>query len=145
MNLFKKNYNKIYSSDSAKNNLYLWYILGGIFILAFLMFFIRPSFFSFSENGKYQAIFLSNGQVYFGELVEKNKDELVLKNIFYIQAGQQNSGSAENQPSLIKLGNELHGPADLMHITRSQVLFYEDLKSDSSISRRIDEYKATGK
>ncbi len=78
---------------------------------------------------------------------------MTLKDIFYLQViqpplqGQQQPGQtapAAQQPqiSLVKLGNELHGPVDEMHMSRTQVLFYEDLKEDSQVVKAIKDYKA---
>lgn len=107
----------------------------------------------------YQAVFLTNGQVYFGKLSDATADYVTLKDIYYLQVvqppqlqgtppqGQQQSAPAQQQAaqpqiSLVKLGNELHGPVDEMHISRSQVLFYEDLKSDGQVVKAIADYKA---
>ena len=70
-----------------------------------------------STNSTWQAVFLSNGQVYFGKVV-KADDEVVV------------------------LGNELHGPQDEMRINYQHVLFIEDLKPDSKVVQAIENYKA---
>ena len=97
----------------------------------------------------YQAVFLSNGQVYFGKLSDASDAYATLKDIYYLQVvqqqqqlqGQQAAQSGQQpQVSLVKLGNELHGPADVMKINRSQILFYEDLKTDSQVVRAIKDY-----
>jgi hypothetical protein len=90
-----------------------------------------------------QAVFLSNGQVYFGNIIEVNKDFLVLKNIYYLK--EQSKLSPEEQTddkkiSIIKLGDELHGPEDKMYISRNQVLFYENMKNSSKINEAIKKY-----
>jgi hypothetical protein len=99
----------------------------------------------------YEAVFLTNGQVYFGKLSHSGSDYLTLDDIYYLQVGpQQGSGTAptnasstaQQQITLVKLGNELHGPVDEMHINRSQVLFYEDLKSDGQVVKAILQDKA---
>ena len=102
---------------------------------------------------KYQAVFLTNGQVYFGQVSKTDRDVIRLKDIFYLQVIQQQplqgtpeqqQAQANQQPqiSLVKLGQELHGPVDEMYINRSQVLFWEDLKSDGRVVQAIKEYKA---
>lgn len=101
----------------------------------------------------YQAVFLTNGQVYFGKLTNAEGDFMTLKDIYYLQVvqpplqGQQQPGqpaAAAQQPqiSLVKLGNELHGPMDEMKISRPQVLFYESLKEDGQVVQAIKSYKA---
>jgi hypothetical protein len=99
----------------------------------------------------YQAVFLTNGQVYFGKLSHFSADYVTLDDIYYLQVGPQQGSSITpsqssttpgQQISLVKLGNELHGPVDEMHINRSQVLFYEDLKSDGQVVKAILQDKA---
>ncbi|MFZ6015496.1 MAG: hypothetical protein ACOYUZ_04030 [Patescibacteria group bacterium] len=94
-------------------------------------------------EGEYQAVFLSNGQVYFGMITEKTEEELVLKNIYYLQTDRASAnGIIEGQGDLkiIKLGNELHGPEDRMYINREHILFVEDLKEDSKVVKAIKSY-----
>ncbi len=97
----------------------------------------------------YQAVFLSNGQVYFGKLSDVSDTYVTLRDIYYLQVVQQQQqlqgqqavqAGQSPQVSLVKLGNELHGPADVMKINRSQILFYEDLKQDSQVVRAIRDY-----
>ena len=97
----------------------------------------------------WQAVFLSNGQVYFGKVVKQNKVEIKLADIYYLQVTRPLQQAAEGQEqanpqgelSLVKLGNELHGPSDIMYINRDQVLFVEDLKDDSNVVTAIANYK----
>ncbi len=102
-----------------------------------------------STNSTWQAVFLSNGQVYFGKVVKADDEVVVLREIYYLQVTQplQRSNSQEkqqptNELSLIKLGNELHGPQDEMRINYQHVLFIEDLKPDSKVVQAIENYKA---
>jgi len=88
----------------------------------------------------YYAIFLSNGQVYFGNITKENDRELVLKHIFYIQKNAE-AGQSANDVTLLKLGNELHGPEDMMEINKSQILFIEQLKPDGKVAKAIQDYK----
>jgi|GEM_PF-4877819 len=41
---------------------------------------------------------------------------------------------------LIKPGNELHAPDDTMRITRSKVVFIENLKTDGKVTQAITDY-----
>ena len=108
------------------------------------------------KKDDYQAVFLTNGQVYFGKLQNAEGDYLKLTNIYYlqvdssIQAGAtqeeqaQAAAAAANDSNvqLIKLGNELHGPQDEMQISSEQVLFWENLKGDSRVSQAIADYRS---
>ena len=42
---------------------------------------------------------------------------------------------------LIKLGSEIHGPDDEMIINKDQVLFFENLKTDSTVAKSIASYQ----
>lgn len=98
-----------------------------------------------SASGKWQAVFLSNGQVYFGQIKSEDTDTIILRDIYYLQvtrALQPAEGNAEqqNELSLVKLGNELHGPEDEMMINRAHVLFVENLKEEGKVVRAIQRY-----
>ena len=97
------------------------------------------------DRDSYQAVFLTNGQVYFGK-IQNRDDYITMKDIYYLKAqeGLQSGATTVTttpEVSLIKLGNELHGPKDFMNIEKSQVLFWENLKENSRVVRAIREYQ----
>jgi hypothetical protein len=105
------------------------------------------------SKDNYQAIFLTNGQVYFGKLSDVNSEYLKLTDIYYLQVKQASEDSIQNaedkqqpQISLAKLGKELHGPDDVMFISRDQVLFWENLKGkdESKVTEAIETFKQGG-
>lgn len=101
-----------------------------------------------SDSSGYQAVFLVNGQVYFGKLANESRPFVMLTDVYYLQVNQalQPAGEGAAQApdvSLIKLGNELHGPTDAMRINSDQILLIEDLKTDSNVVKAIAEYKRT--
>jgi len=105
------------------------------------------------DQGKYQAVFLTNGQVYFGKIAAHEGNYVELDDIYYLQVkpvlqqGDENNNENANpkdqktELSLVKLGNELHGPLDRMMINRDQIVFIEDLKDDSKVSDAIRRYQ----
>lgn len=103
------------------------------------------------KGPQYQALFLTNGQVYFGKLTNVDSTYVKLTQIYYLQVQQtvqpkDNSSAANNQNvTLAKLGGELHGPEDTMFISRSQVLFWENLKNDGKVAQAITAYKSKQK
>ncbi len=103
------------------------------------------------KSKQYQALFLTNGQVYFGKLKQVDSTYVRLSDIYYLQVQQQVQPSdkkeSSQQPSvsLAKLGEELHGPEDTMYINRDQVLFWENLKDDGKVTTAIKDYQASGK
>ncbi|MDO8429834.1 MAG: hypothetical protein Q7S73_00515 [bacterium] len=94
------------------------------------------------DETKFQAVFLVNGQSYFGHLKEDSKEYVTLSEIYYIKTDQlpQTAKSApQPQLSLVKLGSEIHGPEDTMYIPKIQIAFWENLKVDSSVTKLIKE------
>lgn len=95
---------------------------------------------------KFQAVFLTNGQVYFGHVKGAAKRYVTITDIYYLQVDQPiqpepKDKTTEPKVSLIKLGGELHGPKDEMQINRDQILFIEELKDDSKVVQAISQYK----
>lgn len=145
---------------SPVNRLLKWVFLAvAVVVLTVLLWFGWKQFAGTStviDRDKYQAVFLTNGQVYFGKLQNSHGDYLVLQKIFYLQASntvpnpsesenpqETEGGQAENDVQLIKLGTEVHAPTDEMVISREQVLFFENLKNDGSVSQSIKQYYET--
>ena len=101
------------------------------------------------DSSKYQAVFFTNGQVYFGKLQSFNSESLKLTDIYYLQTqsadasstNPQKTSTDQNNVQLIKLGDEIHGPEDEMIISKDQVLFYENLKPDGKVAQSIANYK----
>lgn len=91
-------------------------------------------------TGEYQAVFLDNGQVYFGKLERSRSDFYTLTDVFYLQSGI--AVEQESNLSLTKLGSEAHGPEDRMEINKDHILFIEDMKNDSKVVQAIQEYKS---
>ena len=95
------------------------------------------------KKDQYQAVFLTNNQVYFGKVKSINDESVVISDVYYLQVQQSVQPDAKDktadqqQLSLAKLGGELHGPEDTMFLNRDQVLFWENLKNDSKVVQAI--------
>jgi hypothetical protein len=122
----------------------------GIFFAAVLLVLLFSPFIAASVKEKffgapaginkndYYAVFLDNSQVYFGKMISKTRDEIVLTNVYYLQASPDTNIDLNNQRfTLIKLGQELHGPTEEMMINMEHVVFYERLRSDSKVVESI--------
>jgi hypothetical protein len=89
------------------------------------------------NHSEYQAVFLTNGQVYFGTLSAPGGDFYYLKNVYYLASRvNPQSGKATGQ-TLVPLGHEIHAPEDEMIINRSEILFVENLSPSGQVSRAI--------
>lgn len=107
------------------------------------------------DGSKYQAVFFTNGQVYFGKLHAFSNGHMKLTDVYYLQSQQSGDGSNSKNPQatsadqnqnnvqLIKLGDEIHGPEDEMIISEDQMLFYENLKPDGKVAQSIEKFKGS--
>ncbi len=85
---------------------------------------------------KWQAVFLDDGQVYFGRLENYNRSYVSLKNVYYLKVASDLQTSSSNL-NLIRLGGEAHGPEGEMFINKQKISFIENLKNDSTVVRAI--------
>lgn len=122
-----------------KKTLLVIAILLAIGVISFLGYRI---YMSETRTKQRQAVFMTNGQVYFGYLSHPNSQSMTLQNIYYLKTQDlaDNSTNANKKIVLVKLGNELHSPEDVMYINRDQVLFFQDIKADSKINDAINKF-----
>ena len=140
------------SSDKKSNKGLLWAIIVilAVVVLAAIGWFVWSN----SKGGatgidssKYQAVFMSNGQIYFGKLSDFNESSFKITSIYYPQAQTTDEAStsktdvndSQSNIQLFRGTDGVHGPEDQMIITKSQVLYYENLKSDSKVTQLIEQ------
>jgi hypothetical protein len=90
----------------------------------------------------YQAVFLANGQVFFGRLSVAGSDFPRLDDVFYVQT-QVNPESKETTSVLIRRGKEWHGPSYMVLNARS-ILLIEPVGADSKVAQLIAEAQKQG-
>ncbi len=83
---------------------------------------------------KWQAVFLEGGQVYFGRMQENGGDYVTLSNVYYLKEA---SDLTQSNLNLVKLGGELHGPEDTIHIRKESISFWENMKDTSRVVQSI--------
>lgn len=87
---------------------------------------------NFIDSDLYQAVFLTNDQIYFGRLKNISSDYLILSDVYYVKINKDGAGQ------LVKLGaGEPHGPKNEMIINQDQVLFWENMRIDSQVVKTI--------
>ncbi|MFA5030046.1 MAG: hypothetical protein WC495_00445 [Patescibacteria group bacterium] len=124
-----------------------------VLVVVLALWFINSKVFIRQSSG-YQAIFLSNGQVYFGHTQANLSGQYVrLNDVYYLQINESDqltgtdttstdtTDTTQSEFALIKLGNEIHGPHSSMLINRDHILFIEDLRSDSDLVKSIENYE----
>ena len=87
----------------------------------------------------YQAVFLTNGQVYFGRLEKAGSPYPVLTEVYYVQS-QVKADTKEPRNILVRRGKEWHGP-DRMVLNAQQILFIEPVGPESTVAKLIAELK----
>lgn len=96
------------------------------------------------DKSTYQAVFVSNNQAFFGKLQRLGDGAYKLTNVYYLQQGSntaQKANTGDQTPQLVKMGSELHGPTDQVVFDAHQVLFWENLRSDSKVVKAIGDYE----
>lgn len=140
------------SDGKSSSPMHHWIIILLIIIFGLGGFFLIKKENTFQEYPEdlWQAVFIDNGQVYFGHVKDVNKNDVVIENIYYLQVVAQplqrsfadtGGDQPDQQLTLIKLGNEIHGPQDAMDINRQHVVLIENLKSDSRVAEAITNYE----
>lgn len=129
----------------------LWWIVGAVVLLALAAMHIAMWTHMGAKQpatDRYQAVFMNNGQVFFGKLKNVNGTYLKLEKAYYTKkqdvpstATDEQKKAIENNISLVKVGDEVYGPENIMMIRSDQVLFWQDLKSDSKVAKAIDDSK----
>lgn len=131
--------------EEAKKNSSKWVWVLILLAIAVAVFLWTTGRISLGANvGSYQAVFLTNNQVYFGKLYNRNSQFPTLKDVYYLQVTQalqpKSQNAAATNINLVKLGGEIHAPQDAMSINRDQIVFVEDLKPDSQVITAIKQY-----
>ena len=94
--------------------------------------FVLPSF-----GARYQAVFLANGQTYFGHYIDRLGPYVKVENAFYIQQAPTAEEGQTPESRIIRRGSELHQPVDTMYIRRDRVLAIERVTAGSPIGLAI--------
>jgi hypothetical protein len=92
-----------------------------------------------SLSTEYQAVFLDNGQAFFGKLENADSEYPLLKDVFYIQR-LVNKDTNEVKNTLIKRGSEWHAP-DQMYINAKHIVLIEPVNPKSKVAELITEAK----
>ena len=93
-----------------------------------------------SFNTEYQAVFMDNGQVFFGKLEKGGSDHPLLREVYYI--GKQQTADAKDPANiLLKRGGEWHGP-EYMYITKIHIAMIEPVSPTSRVAELIKALKA---
>jgi hypothetical protein len=114
----------------------------GIAIAVFLvaLFFTQWWDFTIPAAGRshYQAVFLANGQKYFGRYYDRIGAYAKIEDVYYLQQVLGSDPSASPDTKLLRRGKELHAPAARMLVPKTAILFVEDLSDLSPIAQFME-------
>lgn len=89
----------------------------------------------------YQVVYMSTGQVYFGQLKNTHGEYLTLRAPYTAQDVAPNSeteaATAESATTLLKVSKQQYGPEDVISLKSDQVLFWQNLRDDSKVTQAI--------
>ena len=86
-------------------------------------------------RAQYQAVFLTNGQTYFGRYYDRIGAYAKIEDVYYLQQTQGSDPTVAPGTKIVRRGSELHLPASRMLVPKSAVLFVEDLTDGSPIAQ----------
>jgi hypothetical protein len=109
-----------------------------VLILAFVV--VRVWDFTIPRVGaqRYQAVFLENGQTWFGHYRDRIGPYAAMDAVYYVQTKASQDPDVPATSQLIKRGNELHAPDPHVLVAKTAILFVEDLRDGSPIARYMD-------
>lgn len=114
----------------------LFIVIATILVAWFLISFLSNIF-------TWKAVFLDSNQVFFGKFVNiPFASTITLRNAHFIKPEQADisSSTPQNQSIIIsEIGEMPHGPADDMVISKDHILYYENLKSGSSLVKGLEQ------
>lgn len=98
---------------------------------------------AYIDTGKYQAVYLTDGSVYFGKLQLLNEGSARLTDVYYPPktSAQETAKNPEESSTLVKFGTELLGGEDQIVFNKTQIAYWLNLKSDSKVTKAINEFK----
>jgi len=90
------------------------------------------------DTSKFQVVYLTNGQAYFGKLQNTTGEFLVIKSPYIAQSVSADDKTVDStQATLLKVTSQVYGPEDSIAIKSSQVTFWQNLRDDSKVSTAI--------
>lgn len=91
------------------------------------------------DDDKYQAVTLTSGATFYGQLSGVGNEYVTLSNAYTIQNAAQNQ-TASPQPQLAeRSATTFYKPVPAMRISSDQILVWEDLEDDSPVTEAINQ------
>lgn len=98
----------------------------------------RNEYLAVGFSTSYQAVLLSNGAVYYGQLQGYGTRNPVLTHVFYIVSHSDATTNAVSNV-LVKREKELHAP-DRMYLNPNSIIFVETVGTNSKVAQLIPDF-----
>ncbi len=98
---------------------------------------------SLYQNDTYQAVTLTNGQTFFGQMERYGRNTFVITDVYYLQSAQTEvsddalTESVASGLQLVPLTEDLHQPYNHMVLNREHIIYWQNLQPDSPIMEAI--------
>ena len=99
------------------------------------------------DRDSYQAVFLENGNSFYGKLDNIYSKYATLSDVYYLKTNrptidpETGKQVAPKTPyDLVKLGNEIHGPEDEIHINKKHIMYWVNIKDTGNVAQAIQSY-----
>lgn len=139
------------SRRSSSNNMMMPIVIAVIVvaILGVGYWAMTQGWFMKNNQGGIKAVFLENGQVYFGKITRETSQEVQLTDVFYIQVQDQvqpattegGQPTTISVPTLTKRGDELHQPYGNLRLNRQHIVAIENVGAESQVAKQMAELK----
>lgn len=112
--------------------------VGGFLLAAFVWWLIPKG--QQIDSSQYQAVYLANGQMYFGKLQNTEGTYLYMKSPYMPQSTTDSSSQTTDATTgtIVRVKNQLWGPEDSIAIRADQVAFWQNLRNDSKVTQAIE-------
>jgi hypothetical protein len=110
-----------------------------IIVVGGVSWFLRGRAARVAMSTPYQAVLLSNGSAYFGQLEGLGTPFPVLRDVFYVQS-TQNPETKQVSNILVKRGKEWHSP-DRMILNSNMIVLVEPVNPTSRVAQLISQAK----
>lgn len=92
------------------------------------------------DINKFQVIYLTNGQAYFGKLQNTTGEYLVMRTPYVAQSVETPGADGQEAApttTLLRVRDQTYGPEDSIAFKAEQVSFWQNLRSDSKVTAAI--------
>jgi len=134
--------NAVESNAATRNGLIKNVVIGLlvlIIVVGGIAWFLRGRSARVAMSTPYQAVLLSNGSAYFGQLEGLGTPFPVLRDVFYVQS-TQNPETKQVSNILVKRGKEWHSP-DRMILNSNMIVLVEPVNPTSRVAQLISQAK----